>query len=153
MTRSVVDRFWSKTVQTDGCWLWTGAVNKERAVMSVGGRAGAMVQASRISWTIANGPIPDGAQVLHDCDNGMCVNPAHLHLGDHPKNMAEMSYRRRVPQTKLFPSDVVRIRELLAAGRSGASIAREYGVVKSTIYWIKDGGTWRSVDDEGKLSA
>lgn len=151
LTKSVVDRFWSKTIVSDGCWLWSGAQARGRARLCI--RRGFMAAASRVSWTIANGPVPDGMHVLHSCDNGMCVRPDHLHLGDHATNMAEMSYRRRVNTTKLTPEQVVEIRARLSAGESGAALAREYGVVKSTIYWIRDGKTWRSVGEEGQMVA
>jgi hypothetical protein len=42
-----------------------------------------------------NGPIPDGAWVLHRCDNPPCCNPAHLFLGDAAANVADMVAKGR----------------------------------------------------------
>jgi len=43
----------------------------------------------RLSWTLANGPIPKGMCVLHRCDNPPCHNVAHLWLGTQLQNIAD----------------------------------------------------------------
>ena len=47
--------------------------------------------------------------------------------------------RKKRAHTKITPDDLVRIRELLAKGISGAAIARQYGVIPQTISAIKTG--------------
>jgi hypothetical protein len=95
---TTIARFWthvSKSTEPDGCWLWTGRPN---------GRFGygrfwikqSRYLTHRVSWTINNGPIPDGMLVLHSCDNPPCVNPAHLFLGTHLTNRRDCIEKGRV---------------------------------------------------------
>lgn len=75
-----------------GCWLWTASLDTHgyghiRA-------NGKVVSAPRVSWLLHNGPIQDGAFVLHTCHNRSCVKPGHLMLGDHNENMRHTIGRR-----------------------------------------------------------
>ena len=50
---------------------------------------GRLQVAHRLSWTEANGPIPDGLYALHKCDNPSCINPDHLFLGTYSDNLRD----------------------------------------------------------------
>lgn len=97
--KSLADRFWAKVDKRgpDECWLWTGCRKKAFGYGKIGeGRMGQRtLLAHRVSWEITNGSIPDGAMVLHRCDNPPCVNPRHLFLGDQLDNMRDMVSKGR----------------------------------------------------------
>jgi hypothetical protein len=92
------ERFMLKVDKTSSCWNWTGAYSTSykmrRGQFWYNGKH---MVASRMSYIMHIGPIPEGKLVLHRCDNGLCVNPKHLYAGDHKQNSRDMSYRGRSP--------------------------------------------------------
>lgn len=87
--------FWTKVDRTSSpndCWFWTGnistggygRISTRRKDIVRPGKKSRTILAHRLSWEIANDPIPHGLCVMHDCPGGdkpHCVNPAHLKLG------------------------------------------------------------------------
>lgn len=129
-----------------GCRLWLGKLNDDGyGKLNWEGR---QQLTHRLSWTVANGPIPPGRKVLHRCDVRSCIEEAHLFLGTQGDNIADMDAKgRRVTargaachKTKLTEADVRAIR---IDPRKQVEIARHYGVGKSAISFIKLGQTWR----------
>lgn len=75
-----------------GCWIWTGARQRAYGKIRVFYRD---VRAHRFSWEMHKGPIPEGMDVLHHCDNPLCVNPNHLFIGSQRDNMDDMNRKGR----------------------------------------------------------
>ena len=88
-------------VLDDGCWAWTGAVDRDGYGRIRGTENGvAWFQfAHRASYEFHVGPIPDGMQVLHDCDYPSCINPGHLYLGTPKENGLDKKNRGRARTT------------------------------------------------------
>jgi hypothetical protein len=108
-TEAFKARFWAKvTVGEKGeCWLWTGAKHKfGYGVVSLSRKA---VTAHRVSYALANGGIPDGAQILHRCDVPGCCNPSHLYAGTPQQNIDDMHNRGRANHPKHGPETRAKI--------------------------------------------
>lgn len=98
--RPLADRFWEKVDRSagaGGCWLWTAGRSSDGYGKFQAGTWGhpRPARAHRISWEMATGRSAEGGVVLHACDTPLCVNPAHLSLGTHADNVADMVAKRR----------------------------------------------------------
>lgn len=150
------DRFWSKVRKGPDCWEWLAARGKNPSgslgygQFSIGSRVDKdrrMHAAHRVAWSITNGEIPVGLNVLHRCDNQACVNPEHLFLGTQRDNVSDMIAKgRKRPavgdrhgSAKLTEDQVRKIRQEYTRGTSRFNpgnkreLAIEFGVRPSTI--------------------
>lgn len=131
------------------CWVWAGHANKGYGVINKGHPQ----QAHRYVYEHMIGPIPEGMDLLHSCDNPPCVNPDHLHPGTHAQNMHECVSRNRRPhgskqwKAKLDEAAVYRMRREHKAGNVGLTkFAKEYGVTVGAIYKAVSGRSWKHVE-------
>lgn len=164
-SESITKRFWAKVDTSggpDACWEWQAyRMPLGYGQMNVGGRKGSAHLAHRLAWEIVRGPIPEGIEVCHNCpdgDNSACVNPAHLFLGTHAENMADMGHKGKAgplepcrgvrhPAARLSEQDVRAIRAAVSSGESCPSVATRYGMCRSTIQKIANGKLWGHLDD------
>lgn len=151
---TLADRFWAKVDKKgpEDCWLWTAAVNEHGygVMRPEGQRTGPTVKAHRVSLELAGVSVA-GYFVLHACDTPPCVNPAHLSVGDHQANVADMMSRGRQVMgsrdgmAKLNESQVCDIRSRAASGEQQRVIAMRFGVSPATISRIVNRLGWLHV--------
>lgn len=91
--------------------------------------------------------------VLHRCDNGACVNPAHLFLGTQADNVADAAEKKRLrgPRgkashfAKLTDDKVRYIRRERAKGRKIKEIGDMFGVSDTLVSLIAKRKIWKHV--------
>ncbi|MGP4691601.1 HNH endonuclease [Agrobacterium cavarae] len=105
-----------------------------------------MQRAHRVSWALYCHPITEAQHVLHTCDNRLCVNPAHLFLGDQSANMDDKVAKGRQDRgekhgmAKLTEDQAIAIK---FDARLYREIAETYSVSIMTVSDIKRGRSWK----------
>jgi hypothetical protein len=105
--------------------------------------------AHRRAWVEEHGPIPDGLEVCHSCDNRACRNVDHLFLGTHKANMDDRDAKGRQARgargghARLTEVQVAEAKQLRLAGWTWADLGRRYGVHLSTAHSAVNGKNWR----------
>lgn len=148
----VIDRFFQKVrFGFSDCWYWCGS-------LGAGGYGGMAAlgenKAHRVSYRLFKGPIPEGMDICHTCDNRQCVNPDHLWPGTALDNIRDMwakgrgrvvpRYGEANPMSKLSAQQVEEIRAFVAAGNKQIAAARKWGVSPMTISRLIRRETWNA---------
>lgn len=138
------ERFWSKVNKYNKCWEWMGS--KTSKGYGDASYQNKNVKAHRLAWFFIYGKWPQ-SNLLHSCDNPICVNPKHLREGtkyDNSKDMVERGRSTRGtknPQAKLNEQKVLEIRNLIGT-LSYSKIAKQYNVSVSCVQGINNGKIW-----------
>lgn len=144
---NIYTRFLSK-VETSGfdanqCWPWLGA-GKGNGYGNFN-MNGEYRSAHSAAYELFVGPVRDGLEVCHSCDNRFCVNPDHLFLGTRVDNMQDMHSKGRGAagcRKHLKEFQVQEIRRRLISGHSARQIANQMDVNYHTVTAIKEGRSY-----------
>jgi len=113
---------------------------------------GKQVAAHRLVWEMAHGPIPEGLQVLHTCDNRPCIRTSHFFLGTNMDNVQDKVRKNRQsrvnwelhPHGKLSREKAATIRTQWATGCfTRRHLADQYGVSPGLIGHVVKGRLWK----------
>lgn len=144
-------RFLAKTrLSACGCIEWTGARDKAGyGLLAVDGKK--RTEAHRIAWFLAHGEWsrrPD-RQILHSCDNRLCVNVDHMRIGTQAENIRDRQERgrqargERQADAKLDAATVAKMREMHRdLGLSRIRLGEMFGVSARTAWAAVTGVTW-----------
>lgn len=132
--------------------MWLATKNNKGYGMIGRGRATeGKALAHRVSYELHFGPIPEGMEVMHLCDNPGCVRPDHLALGSHRDNMLDAHRKNRHPaqpdhprnaewrkncglgRRKLDPATEERIKRLHKGGVSMRALAWQFNIDRTSI--------------------
>jgi hypothetical protein len=125
-------------ISPTGCWEWIGQRKKDRfdyGLIWIGDR---QKRAHRVSYEVHKGPIPEGLDILHSCDNPPCINPDHLFVGTRGENCQDAASKNRFPInekhwiTKLSVKQVNEIR-ILGKYLTYVEISKKFDVNPGTI--------------------
>ena len=149
--RTIKQRLEKHIIRKDDCWITDLHCNhRGYPRIKVNNRG---INASRVSFQLYNGEIPERMLVCHRCDNPGCVNPQDLFLGTHKDNMRDMIEKGRSlkgsknSQSKQTKKEVFQIKALLSeTNLTPKRIASLFDVCTRTISYIQHDGIWKHVN-------
>lgn len=141
-------RFWPRVARAGAadCWHWTGRIDRDGyGKFDVDTRTAK--GAHQVAYELTHGALPPGQVVRHTCHNRRCANPAHLVAGTQADNVADTAAhgrttRGRTMRRPLAPEVVATIRALAAAGENRQTLAREFGLAKTSLVDLLAGRTY-----------
>lgn len=141
-----MQRFLAAHQGMSGCWEFDTWRDKDGYCRTkVNGK---QVRAHRVAFVMTNGPVADGVNVLHSCDNPPCCRPDHLFAGSQKDNAADcMAKGRFVRGEKNGVAKLTedQVRAIRADKRRQFDIAADYGIDQTTVSTIKTRRHWGHV--------
>lgn len=128
------------------CWEFNGHKHDDGyGTMKVKGKT---VKTHRLAYECWVGPIPEGASILHSCDNPPCINPAHLRAGSQPENIEDMVSRSRQRAGRLHSAEMMaEVKRLYKTGRHAqADLEQRFGLSSGTVSRLMSGKIWKELE-------
>jgi len=174
LDQKYVDRFWTyvNVAGPDDCWEWTGAktarTNHGYFNIKLNGNYKS-IGAHKVSLMIQNITVPKDMVVMHTCDNGSCVNPAHLKIGTYKDNTQDMMLKGRAKhfggkdkhKGETHPNSVItedlarqiKSEIVISTNIPGkkyrktnfSKLAKKYNVSRELVQLIGDEKTWQHI--------
>ena len=100
LSRSDVDRWWTRIAMTDACAVWMGGIGSDgygRFTYLDHGKE-RTVTPHQVAAELAHGPLNEGATILHDCDVRLCCGAwraGHVRVSTQGENMQQAARRGR----------------------------------------------------------
>lgn len=141
-------------VDENGCHIWS-------SYLATNGYArvrinGINCAAHRASWVLKNGPMDEGKDACHVCDNRACINPDHIFPGSRSENMIDAREKGRI-SAYLYPEKLPRgerhgsaklresdVAEIIRSNDSTQNLAEKFSVHVRTIRRIRSGQLWKA---------
>lgn len=146
---SLISRYWAKVdvAGEDECWIWNSKSKHPFGYGRMTAGRGVNLKAHQIGWALENGPIPDGMNILHGCDNPSCSNPKHLFIGTQMLNMHDKIAKGRSGSQKWNSGEShqsakfsdVQMWMIGHDTRAAKSVADEWGTSDKTVYLYRKG--------------
>lgn len=125
------------------CWPWKGSKSKDgygQFVLSAcRGEKRIRIAPYRFIWEHFNGPMPEGLEPDHTCNNRKCCNPEHIEPVTHSENQKRSYQRGRARlRTVPVPSQCIHGHEYTPANKrinsQGGIVCRTCDRARSAAY-------------------
>lgn len=104
-TTPPIERFFRLTrINANSCWDWLGSQSNGYGQFILQGRPKVRIAPYRFIWEWINGPMPDGLEPDHTCNNRNCVNPQHVEPVTHSENQRRAYQRGRKTGKRARPT-------------------------------------------------
>jgi hypothetical protein len=127
-----------------GCWIWQGSIASNYGQIKVFGK---MRTTHKYSYELHKGNIDIGFEVMHLCNNKLCINPDHLKKGTHKENMQQAIKDKLLDHSKIKYRGVGGVersqsKQVFVKGKAYGSLneaEKKLELGSGTVaYWIKN---------------